>query len=179
MSCKAMRRKRSAASAVYIGVGSNKGNRRRNISGALRLLQEEVGVRLEAVSPFYETRPEGGPAGQRNYCNGVIRVRTALTNSRLLAVLKKVEARLGRRAGIRGAAREVDLDILVRGGQVVRKKDLCIPHPRLVRRAFVLRPLADLAPALRHPVTRKTVAEHLRQVAGNRKVRDRRIADFL
>ncbi len=174
-----MRRKTSPASAVYVGVGSNKGNRRRNIRRALRLLQGQEGIRLEAVSPFYETRPEGGPAGQRNYWNGAIRIRTALTNSRLLGILKSVEERVGRRSGVRGAAREVDLDILVRGGQVVRKKDLCIPHPRLTRRAFVLQPLADLAPALRHPVTGRTVVEHLQRVTGSKDVKDRRIADFL
>ncbi len=172
-------RRQPSASAVYVGVGSNRGNRRRNIRTALRLLQEQAGIRLEAVSPFYETRPEGGPAGQRDYWNGVVRIRTALTSGRLLGILKRVEAQVGRRRGGRLAAREVDLDILVRGAQVVRKKNLRVPHPRMTRRPFVLRPLADLAPRLRHPVTGRTVAEHLRCAAGRRDVKDQRIADFL
>jgi len=172
-------KKRLSASTVYVAVGSNKGNRRRNIGTALRLLEEQAGIRLEAASPFYETRPEGGPAGQRNYWNGVVRIRTALTSERLLGILKKVEARVGRRPADRWAAREVDLDILVRGSQVLRKKGLRIPHPRMAQRAFVLRPLADLAPRLRHPVAGRTVAELLRCVQASGNARDQKIADFL
>jgi len=172
---------RSARSSrVYIGVGSNKGNRGRNIRKALRLLQEQQGIDLEAVSPFYETRPDGGPPGQRNFWNGVVRIRSAWPSRRLLGILKKVEARVGRRPGKRWAAREVDLDILVRGREVVRTKRLSVPHLRMKDRAFVLRPLSDLAPGLRDPVTHMTVAQCLRRVSGRRRFADKkRVAEFL
>ncbi len=177
MSCSAVMQKQP--STVYVGVGSNKGDRRRHIRRALCLLQQQEGIRLEAVSPFYETRPQGGPAGQRNYWNGVVRVRTSWSSPRLLGILKRVEAQVGRRPGVRWGDREVDLDILVRGAQVLRKKDLRIPHPRMVHRVFVLRPLAELAPRLRHPVTGKSMAAHLRCLADRRDIKDKRVADFL
>ena len=159
---------------VYIGVGSNKGDRRRNIRKALRLLQAHAGIALEAASPLYETRPVGGPPGQRDYCNGVVRLRTLWTTRRLLTVLKRVEKAVGRRPGPRWAAREVDLDILLRGGAVIRQKGLRVPHPRMTQRDFVLRPLADLAPGLRHPLTGKTVAAHLKACRGQQTLEKRK-----
>jgi len=169
----------SRSDVVYIGVGSNKGNRRRHITRALSHLRERRDIRVEAVSPFYETSPQGGPSGQRKYWNGVVRIRTALSSDALLCVLKDVEARVGRLPGVRWGAREVDLDILMRGKQVARKRQLCIPHPRMNEREFVLRPLSDLAPRLRHPVTQKTVAAHLKRAVDSNRPQDARIADFL
>jgi len=151
-------RKRPSASAVYVGVGSNKGDRRRNIRRALRLLRAQPGI--------------------GDYWNGVLRIRTALTSDRLLSALKRVEAQIGRRSGTRWAAREVDLDILLRGAEVLKKRGLRVPHPRMTRRYFVLRPLADLAPRLRHPVTGKTVVEHLRRIRGSADTKGKRVADF-
>ncbi|MER3406032.1 MAG: 2-amino-4-hydroxy-6-hydroxymethyldihydropteridine diphosphokinase, partial [Chloroflexota bacterium] len=145
----------------YIGMGGNTGDRLANLRAALRQLSG-LGT-LVAVSPLYET-PPWGYADQPWFYNAVCVLKTALPLEQLLHELKQIEARLGRRPGIRWGPRPVDLDILLCDSLVVATPNLEVPHPGLSQRGFVLRPLADLAPDLRHPTDGRTVTEMLRDL---------------
>lgn len=142
---------------VYLGLGSNLGNREANLRLALRWL--EPLVRIEAVSSLYETVPVG--TGGPPFYNAVVRVITGLTPHALLRHAKNVEWDVGRRPSGRWAPRPIDIDLLVFGDETVNEPDLVIPHPRLAERAFVLVPLAELAPGLRPPGAAASVAELL------------------
>jgi len=149
---------------VYLGLGSNLGDRRGNLDAALAALRANPAVRVLAVSPFIETAPVGGPPGQGPYLNGAAAVETDLAPADLLAALKRIERALGRREGPRWGPRPVDLDILLFGALVLDTADLTIPHPRLRERRFVLEPLAAIAPDARDPVTGLTVRELVAQL---------------
>ena len=145
--------------AVYIGLGANVGNRLANLRLALARMQ--TFARLEAVSRLYETAPVGLQE-QPSFLNAACRVTTGLEPAALFRFLKNLEAEIGRRpGGPPGGPRPIDLDILLYGERLVETGGLRIPHPRLAERAFVLAPLCDLAPDLRHPVLGKTMRELL------------------
>ncbi len=153
----------------YIGVGSNLGNRSGYIRKAIALLKEINDIKIRKISPVYETKPVGGPSGQGKFLNLALKVKTSLTPETLLSVLKKIETETGRhRRKMRWAAREIDLDILLCGRVIVDKKDLCIPHPRMQERFFVLKPLSDIAPEVVHPVFRKKISTLLSLLEGAR-----------
>ncbi len=146
------------AITVYLGLGSNLGDREQNLDRAIDL----IGQRLKVLrrSPVYETEPFGVP-DQPKFLNMVIEAQSNLPVVRLLPFLKDIEQQLGRDTADSVAPRPIDLDILFYGQSTWVSKMLTIPHPRLPLRAFVLVPLNDLAPELKHPVTGKTVAEML------------------
>jgi len=154
---------------VYIGLGANLGDREANIRAALARLEESHVARVRRVSRLIETSPIGGPPGQPKYLNGAAEIETELVPLELLAALKEIEAAVGRVRRERWAAREVDLDILLYGDEILREAALEIPHPRMWEREFVLRPLAEIAPGAVDPLTKMTVAEHLALVAGLKK----------
>ncbi len=133
---------------VYLGLGSNLGDRRRNRAVALR--RQEPLVCIEAVSSLYETDPVG-PQDQPPYYNAVCRGVTGLPPRGLLRHLQEVECELGRRTGPRWGPRPIDIDLLLYGDAVIEEPDLRVPHPELPGRAFVLVPLAELAAEVRHP----------------------------
>lgn len=138
---------------VYLGLGSNLGDRRAHIERAMAAL-ENCG-RVQAKSALYETLPEGG-APQPRYLNAAVRVQTALSPRELLSACLDIERAQGRvrPPGQDKAPRTVDIDLLLYGDQVIDLPDLRVPHPRLLLRPFVCIPLADVAlPGLRHPVT--------------------------
>lgn len=131
---------------AFLGLGSNLGDRRALLAGAVAGLRREGDV--VAVSPLYETEPVGGPAGQGPYLNLVVELATSDGPRRLLDRCRALEAAAGRVRTVRHGARTLDADVLLVGAAVVHEADLEVPHPRLWDRRFVLAPLADLAPDL-------------------------------
>jgi len=149
-------------SRALLGLGSNVEPREDHVRTALDMLQEGGAVRLLKVSRLQETEPVGGPP-QGKYLNGAALLETDLAPRDLLALVKSVETRVGRRhGGVRWGPREVDLDLLLYDDRVLEEGGLIVPHPRFTMRRFVLEPSAEVAPDMVHPVLRKTVAEILR-----------------
>jgi 2-amino-4-hydroxy-6-hydroxymethyldihydropteridine diphosphokinase len=142
-------------------LGTNLGDRELNLLRAVAELGKLPGTRVTGLSPFYETEPVGGVA-QDNFYNAVARLETSLSPADLLERLKEIEVKVFRRvpSGHWGP-RSMDLDILLYGGELLCGERLTIPHPRLAERRFVLQPLADLDPSLRHPSLGKTITELL------------------
>lgn len=154
---------------AYIGLGSNLGDRKQNLAQALKLMSKHLVV--EQVSCIYETEPVGYN-DQPLFLNAVCRISTELSPKQLLRLAKKTEFKLGRVPGFPNAPRPIDIDILFYGNEVFSDKELTIPHPRLAERAFVLMPLAEIAPGLVHTEKGKTATElldDLGAVAGVRK----------
>jgi 2-amino-4-hydroxy-6-hydroxymethyldihydropteridine diphosphokinase len=147
---------------VYLGLGSNVGDREAELRRALRLM-EGYDLRVKRVSSVYETAPMY-ETDQPPFLNAVAEATTTLFPVRLLLRLQQIERTMGRRRAVRNGPRNIDLDILLFPGHVVDTPTLRIPHPRLAERRFALEPLAELAPDLRHPVDKKTVAELLAAV---------------
>jgi GTP cyclohydrolase-4 len=146
---------------AYLGLGSNLGDRKQNLAKALKLISPHLVV--ERVSSIYETEPVGY-TNQPLFLNAVCRVSTKLSSQQLLRLAKKIEAKLGRVPSFSNAPRTIDIDILFYGDEVTSSPELTVPHPRLVERAFVLVPLAEIAPGLIHPENRKTVKELLKDL---------------
>ena len=132
----------------YIGLGSNLGDRKKNLLEAVRLLGADPGIKVESKSSFYETAPQECPPHSPRFLNAAIKINTYLNPPILLKKLKLLEARMGRRnSKKRFSPRPIDLDILLYGNKNITLPNLNIPHPRLNERTFVLKPLKDIAPA--------------------------------
>jgi 2-amino-4-hydroxy-6-hydroxymethyldihydropteridine diphosphokinase len=142
---------------VYLGLGSNLGNRLDQLRQAIFALATHPEISVTAVSRIYESAYVG-PGVQPPYLNGCVEIETPLPPEVLLTVLKGTEARQGRRPGSHLQPRTIDLDILLYGQRSCRGHCLTLPHPGLRQRAFVLEPLRDIAPDLRIPDSTETVA---------------------
>ncbi len=149
------------AHTIYLSLGTNIGDRQANLRTALAALPPAV--RLVAVSSIYETAP-WGYLEQPDFLNLAVKAETKLSPQDLLAHLKSIEEELGREKTVRWGPRRIDLDILFYDKLVLEMDGLTIPHPKIAERAFVLVPLAELAPGLKHPVTGETVREMLAAV---------------
>ena len=143
---------------VYLGIGSNIGNREENCAEAARRLNSVGELSVEKSSSLYETKPVGGPE-QRDFINGVLEVETDIPSGKFLDTIKAVEKTMGREPAGKDHPRIIDIDILLYGSEVVETDELVIPHPRMHTRHFVLKGLAEIAPEVVHPVLQKTVRE--------------------
>jgi len=146
---------------VYLCLGSNMGDRKENIEKAMEYLSQKL--RVTEKSSVYDTEPVGNPE-QPHFLNMVCQLKTMLKAADLLVLAKGIERKLGRMPGRANSPRPIDIDILFYGDEILNTPDLTIPHPRLTQRAFVLVPLAEIAPALVHPVNKKTVKELLKEL---------------
>jgi len=142
---------------VYLGIGSNLGDKQGNCLGALERLSTK-GVTISKRSAFYETQP-WGIVDQPDFVNMAVQAETWMTPEELLGALKEIEKEMGRKVSSRWGPRLIDLDLLLYDGRIVQSRDLVIPHPLLHQRDFVLLPLAEIAPDAVHPVLKMTIAE--------------------
>ncbi|MHC4547269.1 MAG: 2-amino-4-hydroxy-6-hydroxymethyldihydropteridine diphosphokinase [Planctomycetota bacterium] len=139
-----------------LSLGSNLGDRRAHLEAALRRLRERVTV--AAVSRMHETAPVGGPP-QGAFLNAAVVVETGLAPRALLELVLDLERAAERRRDVRWGPRTLDVDLLLYGDRIVRAPGLCVPHPRLHERSFVLEPLAEIAPDWVVPGLNRTVEE--------------------
>ena len=146
---------------VYLGLGSNIGDRQENLNKAIEYLSQRL--RLTEASSVYDTEPAGNPT-QPRFLNMVCQVKTMLKPKDLLVLAKGIERKMGRQPGSPNSPRIIDIDILFYGDEVIKMPELVIPHPQLTYRAFVLVPMAEIAPELVHPVNKKTIKELLQEV---------------
>jgi 2-amino-4-hydroxy-6-hydroxymethyldihydropteridine diphosphokinase len=150
-----------ASHTVYLGLGTNLGDRPGNLGQAMEKLRGCCTI--EQVSQCYETKPVGYE-DQPDFLNLTCCVATVLPPFPLLQNLKDIEQQMGRRASFRNAPRVIDIDMLFFDDLIMDSPELTIPHPRMSERAFVLVPLADIAPELVHPVLHLTIREILQKV---------------
>jgi 2-amino-4-hydroxy-6-hydroxymethyldihydropteridine diphosphokinase len=150
---------------VYIGVGSNLGDRKENCLRAIELLQKRE-IIVTKRSSLYETEP-WGLKDQPRFLNMAIEIETGLEPAVLLRILKGIERELGREKALKWAPRIIDLDILLLDNIILNKENLKIPHPLMHERDFVLRPLCEIAPNITHPVLRMSIRELRQQLCNN------------
>jgi 2-amino-4-hydroxy-6-hydroxymethyldihydropteridine diphosphokinase len=153
------------AVTVYLGIGSNMGNREANLDRCLDLLAQRM--KMGKISSIYDTEPQDN-TNQPRFLNIVCQVFTRLAPEGLLDLAKGIESKMGRRSKS-GEPRPIDIDILLYGDEKVKTPDLVIPHPRMMKRAFVLVPLAEIAPDLvlsKNGKTAREMADELREVQG-------------
>jgi 2-amino-4-hydroxy-6-hydroxymethyldihydropteridine diphosphokinase len=150
--------------SAYLALGSNLGNRAELIASAVGSLNAHAQIEVLKVSDMYETAPVGAP-GQGPYLNAAAEIRTTLNPRELLETCLVVERAHGRdrRGGARWGPRLLDIDLLVYGTRIIDEPGLCVPHPHMLERLFVLVPLAQIAPDLVHPVSGMGIQWHLEQ----------------
>jgi len=146
---------------VYLSLGSNLGEREDRLAQALAALEREQ-VQIVARSPIYETEPQD-IASQPWFLNMVVESRTRLLPLRLMNLLLRIEREIGRvrHANTQRGPRPIDLDVLLFGSAVIQLPQLTVPHPRMLQRRFVLEPLLEIAPNLRHPLTNEPLRTYL------------------
>ncbi|MDH6100807.1 2-amino-4-hydroxy-6-hydroxymethyldihydropteridine diphosphokinase [Anabaenopsis sp. FSS-46] len=143
-----------------IALGSNIGESQAILEGAIKSLEKIPGVTIKAISSWYKTAPVGGPE-QPDYLNGCAILEVQLTPEQLLKTLQEIEQEFGRVRKERWGPRTLDLDVILFNDLILETPDLQIPHPRMRERAFVLVPLAEIAPEWIEPVTKETISQLL------------------
>lgn len=128
----------------YLGIGSNLGNREKNIRLALQEVRAMGKTKIVKLSKIIETRPAGGPRGQGNFLNAALKIKTNLAPLSLLKELQHIEKKLGRVKTVRWGPRKIDLDILFYGEKIINRKELKVPHPKVFERDFVIKPLCEV-----------------------------------
>jgi dihydroneopterin aldolase/2-amino-4-hydroxy-6-hydroxymethyldihydropteridine diphosphokinase len=145
---------------AYIALGSNMGDKEAYLNGAVDALNASTGCRVEKVSSYLVTPPYG-VTDQDDFLNGCLKLRTLLPPRELLRELNRIEKEAGRERVIHWGPRTLDLDIVLYDDLILEEDDLCIPHVELAKRDFVLKPLCEIAPYVRHPASGRTVKEML------------------
>jgi 2-amino-4-hydroxy-6-hydroxymethyldihydropteridine diphosphokinase len=151
--------KKSGSRRIFLGLGSNVGDREEYIEQAIFLLEKIKGLKVIKRSTNYECPPEGGAKQQPPFINAAIEIVTTLSPEKLLGVCQDIEATLGREKEVEWGPRTIDLDILLYGDLIKSDDDLQIPHPLMHERMFVLKPLKEIAPNVMHPVLEKTITQ--------------------
>lgn len=160
---------------AYIGFGSNIGDRLKHLQNAIHALSKTEGICLQKISSVYKTDPVGYET-QGEFLNGVTAIQTNLSALSLLHALKSVETAIGRQHRIRWGPREIDLDILIYEDLCLQTEQLVVPHPEMHLRSFVLVPLAEIEPDLRHPVLQESVLTLLERLADDKSVTETTLA---
>jgi 2-amino-4-hydroxy-6-hydroxymethyldihydropteridine diphosphokinase len=155
---------------VYLSLGSNIGDRQENLHLATAAL-DDAGVKVRRISKIYETEPMDY-LDQDWFLNCVVEGETGRTAAELLQGLRQIEKKMGSAKAFAKGPRIIDLDILYFDDAVIDIAGLQIPHPRMADRRFVLVPLAEIAPGMRHPITQKTAAEMLQATSDRSEVRE-------
>lgn len=149
---------------IFLGIGTNLGDRAENMKIAVALINDSAGEVL-AASNVYETSPWGFESSNK-FLNSVVKVITRLDPLALLKKVQEIEDKLGRTRSLKHySSRTIDIDILLYGSRIIRKKVLTVPHPHLAERSFVLVPLCDIEPEGMHPVLKKTFSDLLTECA--------------
>ncbi len=156
-------RRVSKLAIAYLCLGSNLGDRERNLSQAVTLLSQKA--KLQKLSSIYETEPVGYRE-QPLFLNLVCRIAVHLTPEELLRLAKDIETEMGRIPSFPNSPRLIDIDILFYDNKIIKTQNLTIPHPGLRDRAFALIPLAEIAPQLVHPELGKSIAQLANSVKG-------------
>ncbi|MGR3317163.1 MAG: 2-amino-4-hydroxy-6-hydroxymethyldihydropteridine diphosphokinase [Candidatus Anammoxibacter sp.] len=143
---------------AYIGLGSNLENREVMLATAIGKLGNNGYINVTKKSTTYETKPVGGPS-QPDFLNAALEIYTSLQPEELLARLQEIENDLGRERKIKWGPRTIDMDILLCGDSIMSNVNLQIPHPLMHTRRFVLVPLSEIAPHIKHPIFDKTIVE--------------------
>jgi 2-amino-4-hydroxy-6-hydroxymethyldihydropteridine diphosphokinase len=145
---------------VYLGIGTNLGNREKNLEKALSALEKQAG-RIVASSPVYETEPLGF-ISDKMFLNMVVIIETKFSPDKLLNCIRSIEKGLGRKRETgKYVSRTIDIDLLFYENQIIENTELTVPHPRMHERKFVLVPFCDIAPDFIHPVLKRSVKELL------------------
>ena len=151
---------------AYIGIGSNIGERERNLNCAIEMLNLAYEVEVTAVSSFINTTPIGYKE-QPDFLNAAVEMITTLSAQKLLFVCQEIEKNLKRERIIRWGPRTIDLDILLYGDLILNEDNFTIPHPRMHEREFVLKPLTEIAPQAFHPVLEQVVSDIYHSLQSN------------
>lgn len=148
---------------AYLGLGSNLGDKKAYLNQAVTALRSTEGCRVEQVSQYLETKPYGG-VEQDDFLNACLKLRTLLSPEELLDTLHGIEETAHRERTVRWGPRTLDLDILLYDRDIIETEDLIIPHVDMQNRDFVLEPMAEIAPNLRHPIFQKTMTQLLEEL---------------
>ena len=143
---------------VYLSIGSNMGNKEKNLKEAIALLEKDKYTKVKKISSFIITSPVGDVI-QDDFLNGALSIETLRNPKELLDLIKEIEATLKRERTLRWGPRTIDLDILFYDDEIIARKDLTIPHIELENRMFVLEPMVEIAPYVKHPISGKSIEQ--------------------